>query len=213
MRGRDIIGLVLVGVVLTVAVGGYLVYELQSNDDKSADIAQDKKNEARQQNRSSTAKQQPVASRGIQVQGIDDSSSDSTPSVPGPESFSLYEQHANAESPLYTDIVLGTGTTAQHGDRVAVLYKGWLTNGQLFDQTATNEQGQLIPFIFQLGVGQVIEGWDLGVDGMKKGGKRRLIVPSAFGYGTTGKDPIPPNAMMVFDIELLDVAPQQQQGP
>lgn len=102
----------------------------------------------------------------------------------------------------YTDQVVGTGTTAVTGKTVSVHYTGWLTNGQKFDSSV--DRGQ--PFSFPLGAGRVIKGWDEGVQGMKVGGKRKLTIPSELGYGTRGAGGvIPPNATLIFDVELLGV--------
>lgn len=125
--------------------------------------------------------------------------------LPLPIEFSIYEEYANTESALFIDEMVGQGAPAVIGKRVAMLYKGWLTNGELFDQSRADETGQIQPFVFELGAGQVIAGWEQTIEGMKVGGKRRLIVPSAFGYGPTGQDPIPPNSTLIFDIELLEV--------
>jgi FKBP-type peptidyl-prolyl cis-trans isomerase len=101
-----------------------------------------------------------------------------------------------------TDIVVGTGATAQAGDTVAVHYTGRLKNGRVFD--SSHDSGE--PFIFVLGAGQVIKGWDLGVAGMKEGGKRKLIIPSELAYGERGSGrTIPPNSELEFDVELLKV--------
>lgn len=101
-----------------------------------------------------------------------------------------------------TDIVVGIGTEATAGSRVVVNYVGMLPDGTVFD--ASSRHGQ--PFAFTLGAGDVIRGWDIGVQGMKEGGKRRLIVPAADGYGSQGREGvIPPNATLIFDIELLQV--------
>ncbi len=100
------------------------------------------------------------------------------------------------------DIITGDGQEAQSGDSVVVNYKGTLTNGTQFD--SSYDRGT--PFEFQLGAGRVIEGWDVGVVGMKVGGKRRLIIPSELGYGSRGAPPdIPPNATLVFEVELLEI--------
>jgi peptidylprolyl isomerase/FKBP-type peptidyl-prolyl cis-trans isomerase FkpA len=100
------------------------------------------------------------------------------------------------------DLVVGTGTEAVAGKDVTVHYVGILQNGTKFD--ASRDHGQ--PFTFTLGAGQVIKGWDVGVVGMKVGGKRKLTIPSEMGYGARGAGGvIPPNATLVFDIELLDV--------
>ena len=102
----------------------------------------------------------------------------------------------------YWDIVVGTGATAVAGKPVKVHYTGWLTNGKKFDSSV--DRGQ--PFSFPLGGGQVIKGWDEGVAGMKVGGKRQLRIPPELGYGARGAGgAIPPNATLIFDVELLEV--------
>ena len=102
----------------------------------------------------------------------------------------------------YIDQIVGTGETAKAGQTVSVHYTGWLTNGKKFDSSV--DRGQ--PFSFRLGVGQVIKGWDEGVQGMKIGGKRKLTIPSNLGYGARGAGGlIPPHATLVFDVELLGV--------
>jgi FKBP-type peptidyl-prolyl cis-trans isomerase FkpA len=105
------------------------------------------------------------------------------------------------------DTVPGTGKEAVAGSTVVVHYTGWLyspnaekQHGAQFDSSVGRE-----PFSFNLGAGQVIPGWDQGVQGMKVGGKRTLIVPAALGYGAQGAGPIPPNANLIFDVELFDV--------
>lgn len=100
------------------------------------------------------------------------------------------------------DLKAGEGTEAVAGKTISVHYTGWLENGTKFDSSV--DRGR--PFSFILGRGQVIQGWDKGVIGMKVGGKRKLTIPSDMGYGTRGAPPvIPPNATLVFDVELLDV--------
>jgi FKBP-type peptidyl-prolyl cis-trans isomerase FkpA len=105
------------------------------------------------------------------------------------------------------DTVPGTGKEAVAGATVVVNYTGWLyapnaekQHGAQFDSSIGRE-----PFSFQLGGGQVIPGWDQGVQGMKVGGKRTLIIPAAMGYGEQGAGPIPPNSNLIFNVELLDV--------
>jgi FKBP-type peptidyl-prolyl cis-trans isomerase len=103
----------------------------------------------------------------------------------------------------YQDLTVGTGAEATAGKKVSVHYTGWLTNGTKFDSSV--DRGQ--PFQFTLGAHEVISGWDQGVAGMKVGGKRKLTIPPDLGYGAAGTPggPIPPNATLVFDVELLDV--------
>jgi FKBP-type peptidyl-prolyl cis-trans isomerase len=106
----------------------------------------------------------------------------------------------------YWDIKVGTGQVAKAGDHVKVHYTGWLTTGKKFDSSVDARQ----PFDFTIGQGDVIKGWDEGVTGMKVGGKRQLRIPPELGYGATGTPdggPIPPNATLIFDIQLLSVAP------
>ena len=98
--------------------------------------------------------------------------------------------------------VVGTGAEAVKGKQVSVHYTGWLTNGTKFD--SSKDRGQ--PFGFALGRGQVIQGWDDGVAGMKVGGKRKLTIPPEMGYGAAGAGGvIPPGATLVFEVELLGV--------
>lgn len=102
----------------------------------------------------------------------------------------------------YIDVVIGSGDEARPGQNVSVHYTGWLTTGQKFD--SSRDRGQ--PFTFQLGGGQVIQGWDQGVAGMRVGGQRRLTIPPTMGYGASGAGGvIPPNATLIFDVELLGV--------
>jgi FKBP-type peptidyl-prolyl cis-trans isomerase FkpA len=103
----------------------------------------------------------------------------------------------------YWDIKAGTGAEAVPGKTVTVHYTGWLTDGKKFD-SSKDHRGE--PFEFSLGAGQVIKGWDEGVAGMKVGGKRQLKIPPSAGYGQRGAgNVIPPNATLIFDIELLGV--------
>lgn len=102
----------------------------------------------------------------------------------------------------YVDQTVGTGDVAVVGKNVSVHYTGWLENGKKFDSSV--DRGQ--PFSFPLGAGRVIKGWDEGVQGMKVGGKRKLTIPSDLGYGSRGAGGvIPPNATLIFDVELLGV--------
>lgn len=100
------------------------------------------------------------------------------------------------------DLVVGSGATAVSGDTLTVHYVGTLTSGTVFDSSRANNQ----PYTFRLGVGAVIQGWDLGVPGMKVGGKRKLTIPPELAYGSRSVGSIPPNSTLVFEIELLSIA-------
>ncbi len=107
-----------------------------------------------------------------------------------------------ADGLQYQVMTPGTGAVALAGHMVSVHYTGWLTDGKKFDSSV--DRGQ--PFQFNLGAGQVIKGWDEGVAGMKVGEKRKLTIPANLGYGERGAGGvIPPNATLVFDVELLGV--------
>jgi len=102
----------------------------------------------------------------------------------------------------YIDVVVGTGPSPASGQTAIVHYTGWLTNGTKFDSSLDRNQ----PFEFAVGQGMVINGWDEGVATMKVGGKRKLIVPPELGYGPRGAGGvIPPNAQLIFDVELLNI--------
>jgi FKBP-type peptidyl-prolyl cis-trans isomerase len=103
---------------------------------------------------------------------------------------------------VQTDLVVGKGAEAKAGDTVSVHYVGTLHDGTEFD--SSRKRGQ--PFVFTLGKGQVIRGWDQGVAGMKVGGKRKLVIPPALAYGDHGMGKvIPPNSTLQFEVELVDI--------
>jgi FKBP-type peptidyl-prolyl cis-trans isomerase len=103
---------------------------------------------------------------------------------------------------VQTDLVVGKGAEAKSGDTVSVHYVGTLTNGTEFD--SSRKRGT--PFVFTLGKGQVIRGWDQGVTGMKVGGKRKLVIPPVLAYGDHGMGSvIPPNSTLTFEVELVDI--------
>lgn len=135
-----------------------------------------------------------------------DSTAPNIPSNPSVETYAaslgvnIATMTKKSDNLYVQDLVVGTGAEAISGRLIRVTYTGWLVNGSRFD---TNVGGT--PFSFTLGAGQVISGWDLGVVGMKVGGKRKLVIGSALGYSNQGQGPIPPNATLVFDVELLGV--------
>jgi FKBP-type peptidyl-prolyl cis-trans isomerase len=113
------------------------------------------------------------------------------------------KEKTTASGLKYTDTVEGTGPSPKLGQTVSVKYTGSLTNGKVFD---SSEKPGGKPFEFPLGMGRAIKGWDEAIATMKVGGKRHLIIPPKLGYGPTGQPPdIPPNATLIFDVELVSV--------
>jgi FKBP-type peptidyl-prolyl cis-trans isomerase FkpA len=108
-----------------------------------------------------------------------------------------------------TDVIVGTGTQASTGRQLTVNYTGWVYSTTAPDHHGTQFDSSLSPgkspFAFTLGVGQVIAGWDQGMNGMRVGGRRTLIIPPSLGYGNQAVGSIPPNSTLIFDVELLDV--------
>jgi FKBP-type peptidyl-prolyl cis-trans isomerase FkpA len=102
---------------------------------------------------------------------------------------------------MIEDIVIGDGQEAKIGDTVSVHYTGWLLDGTKFDSSHDRNQ----PFEFTIGEGRVIRGWDEGLPGMRPGGKRQLTIPPDMAYGPTGTGSIPPNATLIFEVELLEI--------
>ena len=126
------------------------------------------------------------------------SSSNTSPNV----NITNSDKEISMEELIIEDIKVGEGAEAVSGKKVTVNYLGNLTDGTKFDSSYDRNE----PFSFNLGAGEVIKGWDLGVKGMKVGGKRKLTIPSEFGYGSTGAGSvIPPNATLIFVVELLEV--------
>ena len=106
---------------------------------------------------------------------------------------------------IIENMEIGDGTEAQDYNKVVVNYTGKLEDGSIFDSSLNPGR---VPFTFTLGVGSVIKGWDIGVKGMKVGGRRRLTVPPELGYGDKGAGSvIPPGATLIFDVDLLEVEP------
>ena len=129
------------------------------------------------------------------------------PSDPNPKLFSMAEEIPSDSNSRTTetgltiiDLVLGEGDEAKSGQTVTVNYTGTLENGEQFDSSYGRA-----PFLFPLGGGRVIKGWDEGVAGMKVGGKRKLVIPPELGYGSRNMGPIPANSTLIFEVELLKV--------
>lgn len=122
--------------------------------------------------------------------------------APSQENFGQYEQYKEKTEVYFGDMVVGNGPEAVKDKQLAVTYKGYLTNGQVFDQSRATNNGQLQPLLFTLGSGQLIPGFEQGVVGMKVGGTRRIIIPPSLGYGANAQGGIPANSVLVFDVTL-----------
>jgi len=167
-----------------------------SSDKTSSESASTEAGAAQQGNNAvvDASKEQPVAAQ----EGTAPAPTDGAPpaGAPAPQGGEL----------VMEDTIVGTGAEAVAGSKVSVHYTGRLTDGTKFDSSLDRNQ----PFVFNLGASQVIKGWDEGVVGMKVGGKRKLTIPPHLAYGESGAgDAVPPNATLVFEIELLDVQTQK----
>jgi FKBP-type peptidyl-prolyl cis-trans isomerase FkpA len=132
--------------------------------------------------------------------GNNNQASDSMESTSSTNSGSQNAQESQSGL-IKEDLTVGSGAEAAEGKNVTVHYTGTLTDGTKFDSSV--DRGQ--PFTFNLGSGEVIKGWDQGVAGMKVGGKRKLTIPAELGYGSQDKGSIPPNSILIFEVELLEV--------
>lgn len=140
--------------------------------------------------------------RVVDPKSANTSGSSEAANIPGPDTFSQYEQYSDKTEALFGELRLGDGAVVEMNKQVTVHYKGWLTNGKEFDESYARGT----PFTFTVGAHRVISGWEQAILGMKVGGKRRFIVPASVGYGSTGQGTsIPPNSLLVFDVELLAV--------
>ena len=140
---------------------------------------------------------------GVAVLGVLVAACSQSPAPGGGGGQGGGQEVTTASGLKYTDEKVGSGAEAKAGQTATVHYTGWLTDGKKFD--SSKDRGQ--PFSFPLGGGRVIKGWDEGVQGMKVGGVRKLTIPPQLGYGAGGAGGglIPPNATLVFEVELLDV--------
>jgi FKBP-type peptidyl-prolyl cis-trans isomerase FkpA len=120
-----------------------------------------------------------------------------------PSSFSEYDKYSSNSTALFGDVAVGTGAPLSATQKATITYKGWLTNGSMFSESATNSNGSLESYTFTIGDHQIIPGLEEGIIGMKVGGTRLIIIPPALGYGSQVHDSIPANSVLVFEVSLL----------
>lgn len=132
-------------------------------------------------------------------------SSNNAASIFDPKTFAQYDKYKDATNALFGDVEKGSGAELGNNMKAAVYYKGWLTNGTLFDQSRPDSSGKVQPFVFTLGAHEVIPGWEQALAGMKVGGTRLVIVPPSVGYGAQGQSSIPPNSVLIFQVQLAQV--------
>ncbi|MFT5367050.1 MAG: FKBP-type peptidyl-prolyl cis-trans isomerase [Candidatus Latescibacterota bacterium] len=128
-------------------------------------------------------------------------SSVNSPIQDAPQQIASTQYNTTTRGVLYNDITVGTGNITQPGRLLTVHYTGWFESGVKFDSSVDRND----PFKFTLGAGNVIQGWDEGVNGMRVGGHRQLIIPPPLAYGESGRGSIPPNATLIFEIELINI--------
>lgn len=204
--------LLIAGLLLLVPIIAAIFYLTVFKDDsakqvKTAKIApMDDTSQMQQTSDQGLTQENPDQSAAAQTIGGNSQPTPSQqPSQIDPATFSQYEKYKDAQQALYADIEKGTGTELSSGKTAAVVYKGWLTNGTVFDQSRADSSGKIQPFTFTLGAHQVIAGWEQAMSGMKVGGSRLLIVPPATGYGSAQTGPIPPNSVLIFEVQLVAV--------
>jgi FKBP-type peptidyl-prolyl cis-trans isomerase len=220
MTKKQILSAVLISLVIIVLIGSVLAWYLSKNKETSSASAVQAGVSAqldpsgattiplgestKKPNSGLSVSDNPTTSANL-GSGISIGGSSTGSSSNAAQDFKQYEAYKDKTEVYFGDIVTGTGNQAQKDSQLAVTYKGYLTNGQMFDQSRTGANGAKQPLIFTLGTGQLIAGFEQGVAGMKAGGTRRIIIPPVLGYGDKQQNGIPPNSVLIFDVELLTV--------
>jgi FKBP-type peptidyl-prolyl cis-trans isomerase len=208
MRQKDILIGIAVGLAVVTLVGLGIWWGISSQDGPKSSLGAVAESGGSSLNVATASGAQNLGQLGTNSQpatGSSGGTASSASRAPSPDQFAQYEKYKDNKDALFGEIETGNGKELAINKKAAVYYKGWLTNGQLFDQSRTDSSGKLQPFVFTLGAHEVIPGWEQGVNGMKVGGRRLIIVPPAVGYGAQGQGSVPPNAVLVFEVQLLDV--------
>jgi FKBP-type peptidyl-prolyl cis-trans isomerase len=196
--------------VIILLVGGFIIWRAvnNSNSEKTAKATKPKLSSS-----SSTLEVTDNSGLGAgldnKAQSLGSSTEKSTTETTNQEqkqNFTEYEKYKDQKSALFGELKVGVGAEAKANDKVGIYYKGYLTNGQVFDNQWPAKPGDKPKaFEFVLGSNNIIPGLQQGLAGMKVGGTRRIIVPPTVGYGDKGQGSIPPDSVLVFDVELLSV--------
>jgi FKBP-type peptidyl-prolyl cis-trans isomerase FkpA len=215
--GKSILPKIIITLVVIVACGGggYLIWQtlkshpktniapssfVSSND--SSNTSSSSLGVSGQSNLGQLDLGSNSSGQGGTTQG--ESGSSSSSSTINPSDFSQYQKYVNNPDALFGDVQAGTGAAVAKGQTVSITYKGWLTNGTLFGESSTDSNGNLEPMNFTLGSTTIIPGLQDGMNGMKVGGERLIIIPPALGYGNNPPNSsIPPNSVLIFDVKLL----------
>lgn len=204
MQKDKIIGGVLAASFILVLGGiGFFVWRAQSTKPVTNKVATQKKTTKYDSDNGGLA---VVNNNGIgggiaaegQAQSLDATTQKQQAQNRAPD-FTQYDKYKDAKTALFGEITTGTGAEAVADKELSITYKVWLTNGQLIDQTGSQQ------FTFVMGAKKVIPGLEQGVAGMRVGGRRLVIAPPATAYGDKGKEGIPPNSVLVFEVELVDL--------
>lgn len=210
-------GIIVVWLVLLVGAGGWFFFGRDGGSSDlrraSSEAGAASSNDSAMGNTNAQTISGATTNTGVTISGgVSGTSSDASTNgssdaakLIDPTTFAQYDKYKDAQSASYIDLQKGTGDAAAEGKTAVVVYRGWLTNGTLFDESKTGTDGKLQAFSFVLGQHQVIAGWEQAVNGMRENGVRLLIVPPAAGYGATSQGPIPGNSVLIFQVQLVQV--------
>lgn len=202
-------------VISILAIGGFIFYSANSSkSSKNKAIVSNEKSSNSGSSLEVTNNSGLGAGIGNDAQSLGEKtekSNTNSSQTNNQQNFTEYEKYKTEKNALFGEVKQGTGAEVKIDDKVAVYYKGYLTSGQIFDnQWPAKEGDKPKPFEFEVSSkGNVIAGLKQGIIGMKVGGTRRIIIPPAVGYGDKGQGSIPPDSVLIMDVELLSINPKQ----
>jgi FKBP-type peptidyl-prolyl cis-trans isomerase FkpA len=205
-KNRYVVGVLVAIAIFAVSAGGGILVLHRNHQGQQADFtgATDSTTGSNGNNEPITISAPTMTGTQLSQNSSAASSSDASKLI-DPTTFAQYDKYKDAQNVQFIDLQKGTGATITGGSQVAVVYRGWLTNGTLFDESKTGTDGKLQAFGLTIGQHQVIPGWEAGLDGMKDGGVRLMIIPPSLGYGAAGQGPIPGNSVLIFQVQVVQV--------